>query len=168
MEVVSESELVSSRLEQMNSLQSCRVQCVCVCVSCGGFCLAPVPASILGRGCGCVARAGSRCPGAGRVTAVVGCQDDERPSGTQGAAPRWRAGTCHRSRARQNCDKSLKEPDSRAQHHAPEDAVRERHIRIPASLTHGGQMHPVQNYTQTSLKLAMHFSFRFYCSEAAL
>lgn len=135
---------------------------VCVCVSCGGFCLAPVPASILGRGCGCVARAGSRCPGAGRVTAVVGCQDDERPSGTQGAAPRWWAGTCRRSRARQNRDKSLKEPDSRAQHHAPEDAVRETHThtRQNSSIINTCWRNASWSKTHTnSLKLAMHFSF---------
>ncbi len=159
----------------MNSLRSCRVQrvCVCVCVSCGGFCLAPVPASILGRGCGCarVARAGSRCPGSGRVTAVVGCQDDERPSGTQGAEPRRWSGTCRRSRAQQNRDKSLKETDSREQHHAPEDAVRGQththtetdahththththtHVRIPACILLRNT-----NTNQYSLKQAKHF-----------
>lgn len=145
----------------MNSLRSCRVQRVCV--SCGGFCLAPVPASILGRGCGCgcarVARAGSRCPGAGRVTAVVGCQDDERPSGTQGVEPRRWSGTCRRSRAQQNRDKSLKEPDSRAQHHAPEDTVRgqththtDAHVRIPACILLRNT-----NTNQYSLMQAMHF-----------
>lgn len=113
--ILCDSHLVSS-WSHMNSTQSCGVRRVCACSR--GVSVWPLGLHLFWVG---VVLA---LPGLGAgARARGGWQNDERPSGTQGAEPWEWAGTCRSSRAQQNRDKSLKGSDSSAQHCAPETAV---------------------------------------------
>lgn len=147
MEVVSESDLVSS---QMNSLQSCRVQCVCVCpvgVSVWPLCLhlfwVGVVVALPGLGAGARAQGGWQQWWAVRTTRGRLAHREQRRGGELA-----RAVAAGPDRTATNRWKSpIQERNTM---HLRTLSERHTHVRIPASLTHAGEMHPGQKHTQTA------------------